>query len=448
MKYILIQNDGEVELNSFELIGASTKRNEAGKIGFFGSGLKYSIAYLMRNKIGFKIFSGLNELRFSTTTETLKGQQFERICINNKPTSYTVTMGFTWTEDWFVLRELYCNAKDESNCQLIKETELVNPTEGKTRIYVALTDKLQNVIDNWDKYFSLDRDFLFKAENVYTSYLGAQDIGGKNIQSVEVFNKTDGVIFRKGIRVGERKKYIYDYQFEFVDINEDRTAKHLTAVSYTVYDLVVKLANEGYVASILRTGNDPEPCGEYSDLLYSTPNSTFNQDWIEFSHKYLVVVKEQEDKLQSEINKSKQEILYIPAQFARELKKAIPSVYILGIGRAIGDVGMSDVIRTSKMEYLLKETLTSLKEMRYEVNYPISIVQFDNNEILAQADLKEKQIYLSDIVFDKGRREIALALIEENEHIRSQHADETRAFQNYIFSEWLKTMEESNSIFL
>ena len=33
-KYILIQNDGEIESNSFELIGASTKRTEKGKIGF------------------------------------------------------------------------------------------------------------------------------------------------------------------------------------------------------------------------------------------------------------------------------------------------------------------------------------------------------------------------------------------------------------------------------
>jgi DNA polymerase elongation subunit (family B) len=34
-KYILIQNDGEIEANSFELIGASTKRNDNTKIGFF-----------------------------------------------------------------------------------------------------------------------------------------------------------------------------------------------------------------------------------------------------------------------------------------------------------------------------------------------------------------------------------------------------------------------------
>jgi len=112
-KYILIQNDGEIESNSFELIGASTKRDDSTKIGFFGSGLKYSIAYMMRKGIDFRVFSGLNEFHFSTKKEQLKDQSFERICINGTLTSFPTTMGPNWEEDWFVLREIYCNALDE-----------------------------------------------------------------------------------------------------------------------------------------------------------------------------------------------------------------------------------------------------------------------------------------------------------------------------------------------
>ena len=132
-KYILIQNDGEIETNSFELIGASTKRDDKTKIGFFGSGLKYSIAYMIRKEIEFKIFSGLNEVLFTTKPEKLKDQVFERICINGTPTSYTTTMGPTWKEDWFVLREIYCNALDENGCMIVKETELV-PTKARQNI--------------------------------------------------------------------------------------------------------------------------------------------------------------------------------------------------------------------------------------------------------------------------------------------------------------------------
>ena len=143
--YILIQNDGEIEINSFELIGASTKRGESGKIGFFGSGLKYSIAYMMRNGIDFKVFSGTNEIVFSLKSEDFRDKKFERICINGNPTSYTTSIGPTWSEDWFVLREIYCNAVDESNYQLIKSTQTVAGVDGKTRIYVELTKNLEEV---------------------------------------------------------------------------------------------------------------------------------------------------------------------------------------------------------------------------------------------------------------------------------------------------------------
>jgi hypothetical protein len=47
-----------------------------------------------------------------------------------------------------------------------------------------------------------------------------------------------------------------------------------------------------------------------------------------------------------------------------------------------------------------------------------------------------------------GRRELALTLMEECEHIKSKAEDETREFQTHIFSQWLKSMEESNGLFL
>ena len=54
-KYILVQNDEEIDILAFNLIGASTKRDDDNKIGFFGSGLKYSLAYALRNNIEIKI---------------------------------------------------------------------------------------------------------------------------------------------------------------------------------------------------------------------------------------------------------------------------------------------------------------------------------------------------------------------------------------------------------
>jgi hypothetical protein len=447
-KYILIQNDGEIETNSFELIGASTKRGEHGKIGFFGSGLKYSIAYMMRQGIEFRVFSGENELKFTTHPEQLKGHTFDRICINDTPTSYTVTMGPTWTEDWFVLREIYCNAIDESNCQLIKETDAVNSVEGKTRIYIELTQKLQSIIDNWDRYFSDEREPFFTNEDTYTSFIGTEDIEGRNKQKVIVFNKTEGVIYRKGVRCYVRKGLLFDYHFEFLNINEDRTAKSIAGMSYCIAYLIGRLINETYVKSILRTAIDDEPCKEYYDIETSRPDNGFSEKWVKFSKDNVLVVKEVSGKFAQELQKTKKEVFLIPAFFARDLKKQFPETVIIGMGRAIGDVGMSDIDKTPKMDFLLKEVLLSLKQMNYEVPYDITVVQFNDENTLGQADLKEKQIFLSDRVFDMGRREIAMTLIEETEHIYSQQEDETRGFQNHLISSWLKSMENANALFL
>jgi hypothetical protein len=448
--YILIQNDGEIESNSFELIGASTKRNQEGKIGFFGSGLKYSIAYMMRKGIEFKVFSGENEMVFTTKPETLKDQTFDRICINGTSTSYTTTMGPTWTEDWYVLREIYCNAVDESNCTLVKDTETVSPTAGKTRIYIELTEKLTNVVSEWDKYFSDEREPIFVAPKIYTSSIGYTDgsASKSNYQPVSVYRKTNGVLYRRGVNVATKDKFIFDYEMQFIDINEDRTAKNLSGLDYAFADMIGQMCDDEWVKCILRTGDDNEPCAEYQSTRWHVPDQTPSDRWVEFSETNLLVVKEVSGKFVDQISMTKKECFLIPAEFARYLKKALGGIVILGMGKVIGNSAFSEVDKTAKMEYLLKEVLNSLSEMKYEVPFDILVAEFTDEKVMGQADIQGKTIYISPQTFDMGRRELALTLMEETEHIRSGQGDETRAFQTHIFSQWLKMIEDATGLFL
>jgi hypothetical protein len=445
MQYILIQNDGEIELAAFELIGASTKRNQAGKIGFFGSGLKYAIAFMMRTGMGFRIFTGEQELIFTGKEEQFREQTFTRICINGNPTSYTTTMGPTWTEPWFVLREIYCNALDETNCQLIKSTEDVNASAGKTRIYVELTPDLQKIVENWDAYFSADREPIFEAPKVYTTYLGAKTLN----QSVKVYHKTDGVIYRKGIRVYVNKKCLYDYEMEDININEDRTATNSSALSYAICDLFTQLCNENYVTHILRSFSAEEPTYEFMSLSSGTSdNQSVSDKWVQFSKDYFLVIRENAGHYTEQISKTKREVFYMPMNVAKKIKKWFPDAEILGIGKAFGDVFMDEAPQTEKIKYLIKDISRQLTEMGYSVDYPISVAVFENDTILGHADTKDKHIYIAAKTFDMGRREIALTIMEECEHINSGHEDESRAFQSHLLSTYLKKMEESNGIFL
>lgn len=445
-KYILIQNEGEIEGNSFELIGASTKRSDSTKIGFFGSGLKYSIAYMMRNNISFRIFSGSREMHFTTTPAQIKDQQFDRICINGQPTSFTVSMGPTWKEDWYVLREIYCNALDEDGCTIVNETDLIRPVDGKTRIYIERTEALEEVCRDWDSYFAKDREPLFTSESVYTGYLGHED--GKSHQSVLVYGKTKGIIYRKGIRVYKRDSLMYDYGFSHVNINEDRTAKHPDGVGYAIRSMFSMFSNENYIKTVLRAALDEVLPYEYNALSYPDYDSSWSTAWEQFSNNNLLIVKEISGRFIDQANSSKREVFYIPSILAREIKKRIPGAIILGMGSIINEKALEEITPTTKMQFLLKEVLKSLQEMNYHVPYDIKIAEFDEVNVMGCADLKSNTIFISAKTFDMGRREIAMTLMEETEHIKSRQLDETRAFQNHIFSQWLKTMEEANGLFL
>lgn len=446
-KYILIQNDGEIETNSFELIGASTKRDEKGKIGFFGSGLKYSIAYMMRKGIKFKVFSGLTELIFSTVPEQLKDKSFERICINGKPTSYTTSMGPTWTQDWFVLREVYCNALDESTCQIVKEIEYTQPSEGKTRIFIERTHELTAMINKWDSYFSEDRTPLFVSEEIYSCYLGNEDDAIYQ-QKVSVYHKSSGVLFRRGIRVYENDRYMYDYNCQGVSINEDRTAKNPDGMAYVVVNLFAVFADEGYIKSVLRSALDENMSMEYGSLAACDINEPVNEQWVQFSQKNMLVVRELSGRYTEEMNMYTGEIFLIPASFARGLKKKRPGIQIMGMGNVVGNMSYTECSMSNKMKFLLKEVLHSLNEMRYPVNFDIIAAEFDKDEVMGCADAKNKKIVIAASTFDKGRREIAMTIMEEMEHLRSGFGDKTRQFQAHVFSQWLKSMEEANGLFL
>ena len=134
--YIKIENKGEIDVNAFRLLGATNKRGNDEMIGYFGSGLKYAIATLLKHNIPFHVFSGLKEIKITTVRENFRGQDIDIIEINGVKTSLTTDMGPSW-KPWYAIREIYCNAIDEGE-HVLHIAGKPEPVKGSTIFYVKL----------------------------------------------------------------------------------------------------------------------------------------------------------------------------------------------------------------------------------------------------------------------------------------------------------------------
>ena len=109
---IVFKNEGILDINSIITFGVSVKEKESA-IGFFGTGLKYAIAVLLRNGCDISIQSGEDVYDFGTEELIVRGKSFPVITMNGKPLSFTTEYGKTW-ELWQAARELYSNCLDEN----------------------------------------------------------------------------------------------------------------------------------------------------------------------------------------------------------------------------------------------------------------------------------------------------------------------------------------------
>lgn len=422
--WVQIINNGEIELGGLHLMGVSSKRGDSEKIGFFGSGNKYAIALLLREKIPFKIFSGKKEIKISTKDIMFREKMYEQIVINGESTSLTTSMGIDW-ETWFAIRELYCNALDEGGSKLSVIDKPI-AIAGKTIVYVQLTDKLGEFFKEIDKYILTNKDTVI--ESAKTQYGGVHFINS---------NSKEFIAFRKGIRIFPKNeiKSLYWYNFSDITINESRVYQYEHEVLERIASGLARTKNCEIINNYLRNWKDAY---EQNAKWEYTENDKLSDEW----HGILLGNRIYPENLaiHSGDFEGKLNSFIVPDKLAEKIAKQFPDIEVVGHknGKHYEVVEMSD---TEKQQ--INQALEDLKNIGYTIIKPIKIVMTTTEDVIAWYDRKEDIIFHSRKYLNtSSKSELKNTLLEEHFHTIG-YVDGQRSFSTFLIDELIKAKENA-----
>lgn len=428
-QYLEIKSFGHIDVEAFTLIGASTKRDNENLIGFYGSGNKHSIATLLNRNIDFKVFSGEKEIKFSTVSKDFRGKSFDVIYVNGQETSLTTTMGGNdWNSAFAPIREIYSNAMDEDKDASLKATSEIIPESGYTKFFIEMTKDVRHFYNNIHLYFCNHNSKVLYSD-------------GKN----SVFENTDEGkvrIFRKSIlsHLDEKKKAIFHYNIDDIDINESRVIKYVWQIESKVANILKKCDNMSVINRLLTSLNGANSGYLEHECVWET-FSNFSNAWEEVvkNKKFAPV-----EFLQMFEEKDLKGRYQLPMKLLKALKTQFEELDILGLSSK----SETSFVEIEPKEILVNKVLDAIDLLkntdyknRFDYKINIKYVKFFDNHTLGLAE--DGVIYLSTKLDTYSIDEVAKIIIEENEHNLTGYADETRAFQNHLFNLYFEQLKST-----
>lgn len=379
MTAIVFKNQGVIDLRSITTFGVSSKENP-GAIGFFGTGLKYAIAILLREGCEITIHAGKSrELKFGLKRNKVRVNDFDFITMNGRRQSFTTEVGKTW-EVWQAFRELWCNCVDEHG-EVFEVEEEPEIEAGHTYVIVR-----------GEKF----RDVWASRSDII---LGSEPL--EKHEAVWIHPGKSEFVYYRGVRayrLDTPSEYTYDIQRK-VDLTEDRTIKHPWDINHAVRQGLCKSSDAKLVTKVV-----------------TAPKGTFEQAFdfsgVEPSKEFLGVVSELTRNFDSRLNRSAQQAAQI---------WIMDQLHDTATAMKLNDV---DQARLDKACRFCESLGFAVRE------YPIIVSEFLGEEVLGRA--YDGKIYISKRTLMMGTKMLAGTLFEEFIHLRHQLYDETRTMQNFL----------------
>jgi len=422
MKYLKIKNQGEIEPQALTLMGASSKTGDSSKIGMFGSGNKYAIAYFVRNNIDLKIFTGKDEIKITTEIEKFRDVEFKVISINGQKTSLTTTMGKDW-ELWQAIREIYCNAIDEGN-HSIEVVDSIDTGSEETHFYIEMTESVNLFMRDFDNYFTKNKTVIEENE-----------IGQIMTCSDAYVN-----IYRKGIRCWDSKiPAAFDYNFNDIYINESRVVDSDWRVSEALWQLFIRSKDNEVIERIFKKMSNRQNLECLSSSILSIPINNASANFRNFVYLNKFAPMENGAALSDDELK---EFFLIPSKVYDKIEELMnPENKAKAFSKSTKGQFFNEIQPTKLHLATMKRAEDFFKECDYSINYPIKVVQFTNKSVLGLAS--DETIYVSDIAIEKGVHDLCNTIIEEQIRLKYDAEDETRAFQTAAINEMLTVMKKA-----
>ena len=422
MKYLKISNDGILDENLIHLMGGTTKDQDSSKIGQFGTGLKYCLSYVIRNNLDFKIFLEYKEVKITTQTVKARGEDFNVIYLDGQRTSITDKMGTSW-KGWMIVREIWCNALDEQNPN-VEVVEEIIPEDNKTCFFIQLAGEILDTWNNWDKYFIDQSKSIAKIKTVDKECV--------------LYNGGDKTrLYKNGVLIKEvDKPSVFAYDLPYASLNELREYS-----GYTPYDIVPVIYNlpERLIEVLIRTMKPGyyEWDTEYPSFISDDPSD----DWGNLLDGKEVATQEIKEMMMSIYPETMRErdVIIFPDGLYRNIVTKFPRVSLASM-----DSGNPYIITTDKNQELLERIHSCIKKLndcRYYIDSDLIIetarFKRDVTEALLLSD--EKKIVLSEKLVIESDMYIMRALVHENEHYVSKHADE-RSFTSHFIDLYIQEL--------
>lgn len=413
MKYLKITNQGLLDIRLIALMGGTTKGNDKYKIGHFGTGLKYVLAYLFRKKIDFKIFVGDKQVKLHIEIEKINEQDFQIICIDGHRTSITTNMGMDW-EAWMIIREVYSNALDEGGAGY-SITDEVTTKENTTCFYFELTPEIMQVYNSWNEFFIVGKMPFYEDEKV------------------KIFPQTGCLkIYKQGILIHQNKdlKALFAYDIKDANINELREYKGFAErdISEIIFNIKDKKVIQYFIEHLKDEHYE-------STIDYDWDwGRKFNDEWNEALKGVKIIHQKAKENLQARgIKIDEAANITVPEKLYKGLVKQFEGIGALRVSKDVNDFYE---IYNDRLHDKVKKAQQLLDDAGYYIEPELSFIYgiFGDKTCLAKVDFTSKQIYMSEKHLDKDLFSICCTLVEENEHYKTGLEDETRGFQQHFIN--------------